>query len=310
MTWSDLLRDAQTRLLGGMPAETAANMRQEARQLLSWISEKSIAWLQAHGDEEACADIASAFLHAADRRAGREPMAYITGHAGFYGHDFEVGPATLIPRPDTELLVEKVSLFLDGMSDEMCAHDAVSKSNDLSLPFSPRPCRVLDVGTGSGCIPISLVLEHPLLQAVSIDISPDALRIAKRNADRLGVADRIDFRLADVLVEDSPGEWPLYDVIVSNPPYIPSADIPALMPEVACHEPKAALDGGPDGLLFYRRLLLLSCRLLRPGGLLAVEIGYDQGDAVPALFRKAGFVPQLFRDVGGQPRVVLGIRPD
>ena len=283
-------------------------------------------------------------------------MAYITGWAGFHGHEFEVGPATLIPRPDTELLVDAVSRFIDTLP--RATGTFLRPVNTLPLPVDalpqftdthpPSPV-LLDIGTGSGCIPCSLALMHPKLKAVAIDISPDALAIARRNAERLGVSGRIAFRQADVLKADfqclEPGvsgiltdgsdgllkttpfspclrtsdsdglrqTSPLfpnlrtYDVIVSNPPYIPSADIDTLMPEVVEHEPRTALDGGPDGLLFYRRLLVLAGQFLREGGLLAVEIGYDQGDSVPALFREAGFSAQLLLDAGHLPRVVLGV---
>ncbi len=325
MTWSELLLEAQQRLRAGMPDGTVTEIRLEAKQLLAWTSKHSSAWLFAHGEEEAGAEIASAFLCAAESRAARVPMAYITGWAGFHGQEFEVGPATLIPRPDTELLVDAVSRYLETIQQPA---GMLPRFNDARMT-SPV---VLDVGTGSGCIPCSLALMDPTLKAVAVDISLDALAVARRNAERLGVRERIAFRQADVLstdlqcldpgfsglrAEDSDGppqtnptlpDFQMYDVIVSNPPYIPSADIDSLMPEVVDHEPRTALDGGPDGLLFYRRLLLLAGQLLRNGGLLAVEIGYDQGESVPALFREAGFTSQLLLDAGTLPRVVLGIR--
>ena len=294
MTWSELLLEAQQRLQAGMPEEAVAEMRLEAKQLLAWTSQHSSAWLFAHGAEEADAEIASAFLRAVECRASRVPMAYITGWAGFHGHEFEVGPATLIPRPDTELLVDAVSRFIDTLP--RATGTFLRPVNTLPLPVDalpqftdthpPSPV-LLDIGTGSGCIPCSLALMHPKLKAVAIDISPDALAIARRNAERLGVSGRIAFRQADVLKADfqclEPGvsgiltdgsdgllkttpfspclrtsdsdglrqTSPLfpnlrtYDVIVSNPPYIPSADIDTLMPEVVEHEPRTALDGGP-----------------------------------------------------------------
>lgn len=343
MTWGALLREGQLKLLSAFDDEPAETVCQEARLLLSWVSGRSTAWLLAHLEDRADIPgdmdgriIADRFIDAVSRREQREPVAYVTGQAGFHGQVFDVNPNVLIPRPDTELLVDVVSEFMNGLEGiserrAMPAVDANGLSvNDLDRSWSPDAYfpRVLEIGTGSGCISCILAQNHGKMLVEAIDLSAEALAVAQRNAVRLGVSDRIRFRRADVLSEDlaqafsnphpDNQTFPLmqsdslksgsqYDAIVSNPPYIPTEDLAGLMPDVLRFEPRIALDGGPDGLVFYRRLLLISKDLLKPGGLLAVEIGYDQGITVPDLFREAGFVPAVHYDFGGNPRVVTGL---
>lgn len=310
MTWAALLREGAARLRLAPQADPEPDIRQDARLLLSWASGRNLAWLLAHDEEEADAAVEKAYLRAIARRIDREPVAHLTGMAGFDGHVFEVCPHVLIPRPETEQLVEIASAHLvrlEALGQMQAGH------------------RMLDIGTGSGCIAISLLLRHPRLTAVAVDISTEALMVAERNARSLGVADRIHFVQGDVLRMDAevllqgetafldtngrqekhaPVKDDRYQLVVSNPPYIPSADVATLMPDVRLYEPLSALDGGTDGLVFYRRLAELAKALLAPDGQMVVEIGWDQGEPVPTVYRKALLGAILHRDLSGHPRIV------
>lgn len=222
----------------------------------------------------------SHIMSLADRRILGEPVRYLTGSAPFMELEFTLNSETLIPRPDTEVLVEAVSEGIGGKS--------------LAL---------WDIGCGSGCIGISLAYRHPNLKVVELDISQEALNAAKTTAVRYGLQDRISFQLHDIL--SGMPNLPKPDIIVSNPPYIPSQDIESLQKEVRIFEPRRALDGGEDGLLFYR--FIAKHAPLSTGGLLAFEIGYDQGESVPALLAEYGYRNiMLLKDLSGNPRVVLG----
>ena len=219
-------------------------------------------------------------------RAGRVPLAHLVGSREFFGRSFLVTPDVLVPRPETETLVEAVLRRLDD-----------------------RPLRLLDLGTGSGAILLTLLAERPGWEGIGIDRSPAAAAVARRNAHRLGVASR-----ARLIA----GDWdaPLHpalavDLVVSNPPYVPRGEIAGLMPEVRCHEPHLALDGGPDGLDGLRAVVAAAGRRLRPGGWLAAEIGADQGARAAALVLEAGLREVLVEaDLAGRARVVVGRRPD
>jgi release factor glutamine methyltransferase len=214
------------------------------------------------------------------RRLSREPVARILGLRGFWGLPFRLSPETLVPRPDTETVIETA---LAGLADRNA------------------PLRILDLGTGSGCLLIALLHELPAAWGVGLDRSPAALATARDNALLNGVGDRAAFA-ASYWAEAIDAR---FDIVVSNPPYIPAADIDALDPEVAQHDPRAALDGGPDGLSAYRAILSEAYQLLAAPGRLIVEIGYDQADAVASLAMNAGFPPpELIRDLGGNPRVL------
>lgn len=220
----------------------------------------------------------------ARRRLAREPVSRIIGQRWFYGRPFHVTPVTLDPRPDTETIVEAAkSLFAE-------------RGN--------TPCRILDVGTGTGCILLTLLAEFPQAKGLGTDISPDALDVARRNAVDLDLADRATFE-AGADFAPATGQ---FDLIVSNPPYIPSADIAGLDPEVRDFDPRSALDGGPDGLSIYRRLAAQYCDYLSDGWLI-LEVGHDQAAAVAGLFRAAavGQSPpdvRTFHDLGGIARCV------
>jgi release factor glutamine methyltransferase len=227
----------------------------------------------------------AAFDALVQRRLANEPVQYITGEQEFYGLALGVTPAVLIPRPETEQLVEAVLAELDPT----------------------QPLRILDVGTGSGAIAIALAHHLPRAHVTAVDLSAAALEVAASNAARHGLADRIRFVASDLLDALPPDELP-FDFIVSNPPYVPTADRGSLHPQVRDHEPAAALFAGPDGLDVYRRLIPQARSALRPNGLLALEIGQGQREAVAALL--AGWNELRFLDDLQQiPRVALAHRP-
>ena len=218
------------------------------------------------------------------RRAAREPLAYITGHKEFWSLDFAVGPGVLIPRPDTETLIEA----------------ALALYPDRAAPLS-----ILDLGTGSGCLLIAALKEFPNAHGVGIDSSPEALAWARRNVAAHHLEDRATLIESGWLEEASPG----FDLVLSNPPYIPSAEIDGLAPEVARYEPRAALDGGPDGLDAYRALAPRIARLLCPSGHTLLEIGNGQDSRVPMLLAEAGLrTLKINHDLAGIPRCVIAGR--
>lgn len=219
------------------------------------------------------------FREMLSRRARREPVAHIVGHREFYSLDFEVNRHVLIPRPETETLVDEALKFLAN-----------------------RPSgSVLDIGAGSGTVAIAIAAHAPLASVTATDISPEALELARRNANRLGCDGRIDFIAADLF----PLSAQRFDLIVSNPPYIPEGAIDALDPEVWFYEPRHALDGGEDGLAFYRRIAADSRARLAEGGAVMVETGAGQAREVENIFRGAGFGKiDTASDLAGIERVV------
>ena len=218
------------------------------------------------------------------RRAAQEPLAYILGSRAFMKYDFKVTPDVLVPRPETELLVE-------------CA---AKLAGNIEAP------EVLDIGTGSGAIIVSLLDMLPNAKGTAVDVSPGALKVAQANAEQIGVAQRLKFVRSDLyaaLPQDSK-----FDIIISNPPYIPSADIAGLAADVR-REPRLALDGGADGLNFYRRIISGAPKFLKPNGFLAFEIGINQGETVAALCRQAGFAVTAVRhDYAGIDRMVFAAK--
>jgi release factor glutamine methyltransferase len=218
------------------------------------------------------------------QRAQRIPVAYLTGNKEFMGFSFFVSPAVLIPRPDTEILVETVLKYID------------KEANTL----------IVDVGTGSGAIIISLLKMLPAAEGIAIDISPEALAIAKENACRQAVEERLEFVQGDLL---QPVKTRRVDIIVANPPYIPARDIAGLEPEVQ-KEPLLALHGGSDGLVYYHKLIEQSIHMLVPKGRLAFEVGLGQAEQVAELMRNtSGYRHiEIVKDYGGIERVVIGTR--
>ncbi len=219
------------------------------------------------------------------RRAAGEPTSYVTGTREFYGRTFAVDARVLVPRPETELLVEAVL-------------QAVPRDAEV---------RVLDLCTGSGCVGITVALERPRARVLATDVSPDAVEVARANATALGSADRFEARIGDLL-DPVAGEAP-FDVIVANPPYVPAGELPTLPAEVR-REPRLALDGGPDGLEVVRRITREAPTRLVPGGLLALEIGDGQGPAVHSLLEAAGYGSvRIERDLARHDRLALGTHP-
>lgn len=212
------------------------------------------------------------------RRKEGEPVQYILGKCEFMGLDFEVNPSVLIPRPDTEIIVEAVLERMDK------GH-------------------ILEIGSGSGCIPVSIAYYNKHITALSIDISHDATHTAKRNAEKNGVAGRVKFITADVF----DGVDGVFDAVVSNPPYVETVVIPTLQPEVQ-REPSIALDGGADGLDFYRYITKTAPDNLREGGLLAFEVGHTQADSVADMMKKDFTKIEKIKDLAGIERVVLGYK--
>lgn len=254
------------------------------------------------------------------RREAREPVAYIRRRRAFRTLELEVSPAVLIPRPETETLVEVALEALAAVPARGAAAPTAlppaalpdAKATALVGPaLDGRPAPVayeplaVDVGTGSGCIALALAAENPFVRVMAVDVDQAAVDVARRNAARLGLGGRVDIFVSDLFSGLAAGAR--FDVIVSNPPYIPAAEYEELEPNVRDYEPRLALFGGNDGLDVYRRLIPAAAGALRPGGVLAVEVGAGEAAAVRDLFAAAGaFTPAEERaDLGGIPRVVF-----
>ena len=253
--------------------------RREARLLMAHVLGTDLAGLLAR--TRMTASQRAGFLAAVRRRAAREPMAHITGRAGFWSLELETSPATLIPRPDSETLIEAL---LDHCPDREQVRS------------------VLDLGTGTGCLLLAALSEYGAAWGVGVDIAPDAARLAARNARRAGLEGRCAM-LAGDWAASIRGE---FDVVFSNPPYIPQADLAGLMPDVRDYEPARALDGGADGLDAYRLLTGALPMLLAHDGVAVFEIGIGQENSMPALARQSGLeIVDVRADLGGIPRAVV-----
>lgn len=221
------------------------------------------------------------------RRANAEPVAYLVGMKEFYSLPFEVTRDVLIPRPDTELLVMEALQLIKEM---------------------PHP-KILELGVGSGCISTAIAVNHKSVHIVGVEISPPTLSVAQRNLERHKVADRVELRLGDLFAPLQKGE--LFDVLVSNPPYIPTAEIETLAPTVRLHEPHRALDGGGDGLDLIRQIARQAAVFVRPGGGVLIEFTPEQADAIRTLFSQSGSGFEdvaIVSDLGHQPRVLRARR--
>ena len=250
--------------------------------LLTFLTGQAPLSLRLDSDTELSAEILESFSEMAERRLAREPLQYITGEAPFFGRVFQVDSRVLIPRPETE---------------ELCAWALET------LPVSDS-CRVLDLCCGSGCIGLTLAAERPSLQVTLSDCSRDALDVAAANAARYSL--QVSLRCGDLAEGLPPAS---FDCVVSNPPYIPSAECGVLQPEVL-REPSLALDGGADGMDFYRRISDECLRILRPDGILLLELGYGESDAVSSLLAAAGFTGITVRkDFSGIARMMLAVSP-
>ena len=265
----------------------------DAWLLLEFKTGKNRAYYFAHGDEPVSDETAAEYLKLIGRRAGHIPVQQLTHQAFFMGYEFYVNQDVLIPRQDTETLVEEALKCMNGMKEP----------------------EILDMCTGSGCILISLLLERENAKGVGADISPEALAVAKKNAKDLGVEKRAEFVESDTFSAPYFGkkggkEGGKYDILISNPPYIATEEIETLMEEVRLHDPRGALDGREDGLYFYRNITAEAGKYLRPGGWLLYEIGCTQGAAVSGMMKTAGFEQvQVIKDLPGLDRVVIGQKP-
>ncbi len=262
-----------------------ASARLEAQLLLAHVLHCTRTQLYMAFDKPLAEPELAAYRELIRRRLAGEPVAYLLGEHELWGLPFYVDASVLVPRPDTETVIEVAR----GLRADRAA-----------------PCRVLDLCTGSGAIAVSLAKELPGARVVATEISEAAVAIARRNAERNGVADRVEVRHGDLW---APVAGERFDLVCANPPYIASAVIPTLSAEVK-REPVLALDGGPDGLSFYDRIVPAAREYLEPGGALVVEHGYDQADAVRARFEAAGFSGvTLVHDLGKNPRVTWGLAP-
>ena len=255
-----------------LEAHGVPEARREAGSLLSFVIGKDRTFLISHADDPLEETDVDRFREVVARRAEGEPLQYITGVQDFYGREFRVTPDVLIPRPETELLVEA----------------ALEVITDVHGPS------ICDVGTGSGCIAVTLLCERTDARAVAVDVSEAALKVAAQNAHVLGVGDRMELKLSDCFDRL---DRTTFDLIVSNPPYVSSAALAGLQREVRDHEPLVALSPGADGLSVIQRLLQDAPGFLKAGGHLIMEIGFDQGEAVQELID-----PKLWR--------LVEIRPD
>lgn len=257
----------------------------DAQVLLAHLMDKTRTWVVAHPEAEVPKELEETIGAWLKRLEAGEPLAYLLGYREFYGRRFEVTPQVLIPRPETELLVERALKWLRA---------------------NPRRRRAADVGTGSGCIAVSLAAEIPDLQVLATDISLPALRVARRNALKHGVAERIRWLQCDLL-SPSPSKTyypPRFDLICANLPYIPAPLLPQL--EVARYEPRLALNGGEDGLALIRRLLEQVPRWIAPGGLVLLEIEASQGMAALSIAYDTFSSAQihLYPDLAGHDRLL------
>jgi len=271
-----ILVGAQELRVSGVPEP-----RREVGSLLGHVLGKDRSFILTHADDTLKEDQREIFQKLLQRRALGEPLQYLTGNQEFFGLDFEVNPDVLIPRPETELLVETA----------------------LALFDADRAPLICDVGTGSGCITIALLKSLPKAQAVAVDISPAALEVARRNASTHSVAERVEFVISDCFAGIA--DRPSFDLIVSNPPYVETTNMNSLQREVRDFEPPAALFAGADGLSVIRRLLLEAGNFLRPAGYFLLEIGFNQAAAVTALIDpKIWRLVHIYPDLQGVPRTI------
>ena len=281
MTLRELLAEAEARLRSGPHPDRA---RLDAETLLLHLLKQNRAWLLGHTDDSASMDTQEFYAASIARRQAGEPIQYITGEAEFFRLPFTVGPGVLIPRPETEHLVEEVIRLASAFTEP----------------------RIADIGTGSGAIAVALAHSLPQAHISATDLSTQALAIAKQNAARNNVENRIEFVEGNLL---APLVGESFHIIASNPPYVPLSDRDSLSVEVRDHEPHSALFAGDDGLAIYRRLIPEARELLIPGGWLVVEIGYGQQTPIEGLLIENKYSSVHFiADYQGISRVAVGMR--
>ena len=273
-----------------------------AELLLLYVLGRNRTWLYAHPEEAISEEDERAFFALVKRRAAGEPTQHLTGKQEFWGLEFEVTPEVLIPRPETEHVVE---VALDRIALRELRAGRPQKSSGEGL-------RIADVGTGSGCIAVALAKELPLARFVATDISAAAIAVADRNAHRHGVAHRIEFvetNLLSGLATDLNGEWQKFDIIVSNPPYVGRREAESLAREVREHEPAQALFGGEEGYELYAALIAGAAAGLKAGGILVLELGHDSLAAVRPLLDAANWTNVgVTNDLAGIARVIAAER--
>ena len=285
-TFHELLTQG-TQLLMNAGIEEA---RLDAWLLLEYTADISRAWYYAHPEAEVNEEIVSEYLSLCQKRAEHIPLQHLTHQACFMGYDFYVDERVLVPRQDTEVLAE----------------EALHQLRNIRNP------RILDMCTGSGCLLLSLLMEIPDATGIGVDISEAALAVAERNRKNLELEKRAVLVQSDTFSGDyfqkNSGNISLeYDMLISNPPYIPTEEIGKLMEEVRFHDPVLALDGREDGLYFYRRITEQAGKYLKPGGWLMYEIGCEQGADVSAIMQGEGFAEvAVKKDLAGLDRVVIG----
>lgn len=266
----------------GIPSPQA-----EAEWLLAGILQTNRSGLYQRAEQQLSSTQQHLLAQHLSRRLQREPLQYILGTCEFFGYEFQVSPAVLIPRPETELLVERV----------------------VALSQSKKEATIIDLGTGSGCIAITLALQLPSAKIWAMDVSSAALKIAQQNAVAHGVAERIRFVHADMCEAGTWRELPQFDCVVSNPPYVLKEERAALQPEVRDYEPAAALFVAGDGLQFYRAITMFCEQHLKPGGYVACEMASQRNAAIAQLFRTALFTSvEIVRDYSGYERHLVAQR--
>lgn len=292
--------------------------RLDAEVLLAHVLEKQRIYLYVHFDEPLQPAELAAYREMIKQRVLRVPVAQILGEKEFMGLTFKVTADTLVPRPDTEILVQAAVERLKAMKGEAKAPEdealadgeeasSAADRDEAAADVSQEPLRIADIGTGSGAICLSVLRYLAGTVADTVDISPAARAVAEENAASLGLADRVTFHTGDLL---QPLVGMTFAAILSNPPYIPEADIATLVPEVRLKEPHTALSGGRDGLDFYRRLAKEAPAMLVPGGFMAFEVGIHQAEPVAALAKANPLIArtEILPDYAGIDRVVVGWR--
>ena len=280
-SFEELLKNGKKILEGSGITEAGL----DAWLLLEYVTGKNRAWYFAHSDEMADSKEAIRYQELIRKRSSHIPLQHLTHQAFFMGYEFYVDQHVLVPRQDTEVLVETALEAMQGRKD----------------------LQILDMCTGSGCILFSLLLEKPDSTGTGVDLSLEALEVARRNRRQLELDGRAELLQSDLFSAKEFKDGRQYDILISNPPYIPTKEIDTLMEEVKSHDPRLALDGHEDGLYFYRKICTEGRIYLKKGGWLLFEIGCDQGKDVAELMEAAGFSEvQRKKDLSGLDRVVFG----
>lgn len=293
---------------------SVADASVDAMELLQFVCGIDRNYYYMHMDEEVSSEKQTKYEELIEKRASHIPLQQITGRAYFMGLEFFVNEHVLIPRFDTEVLVEETLKCIDeyakmdankiGNAETSAVREYKAAVDENVRNKQKGTVKVLDMCTGSGCIILSIKEIKPDVEAVGVDISEDALAVAKKNAENHKLP--VKFIQSDLFTHIQKK----YDIIVSNPPYIPTAVIETLDAEVKDHEPMLALDGTADGLHFYRKISMQALDYLEAGGYLCFEIGHDQGPAVSGFLKELGYIDvKVVKDLSGLDRVVLGVKP-